>query len=215
MAQIGCDEGGCSGGFIFKYECEYYSWRGMLVGCRACSVLPFVAQTYFSGIVPVCYDIYFQRLNSETAVILPSSPTTVTGLKTATSLQKWWGLAKRHVFRQWPFLVNSTEGIFLVTKAVKTKRYAYCHSKGMQGQLAQIRVLGNIPAPQGNTRFAVPSSANRWEAIRNDLAFKLEDSEGKGMFTIFIEREACRMFALSDVSLKEAASRVWRYDLWF
>jgi hypothetical protein len=169
--------------------------------------------THQSGILPSCFDIYFQRLETETAVILPSSPTTVTGLKSPAPLQKWWGLAKRHAFRQWPYLINSTGGIFLVTKTVKTKRYAHCLSKGSPGQISQVRIHGNIPPPKGSTRFSIPSSTDKWEAVRNDLAFKLEDCEGKGTFTIFMERDSCCMFALTDAGLKEAASRVWRYVL--
>lgn len=43
------------------------------------------------------------------------------------------------------------------------------------------------------------------------MEFDLEDSGGKGEYTIFIERESCRMFALTEPPLKEEAARLWRY----
>jgi hypothetical protein len=41
------------------------------------------------------------------------------------------------------------------------------------------------------------------------MAFEMNDCGGKGGFTIFIEREASRMFALTDIALKEAAAGLW------
>src|SRR5271169_2967321 len=151
-----------------------------------------------SGMTPPSFDIYFQRLSTETAVILPSSPITVKGLRTRTALQKWWSQAKRHAFREWHYLINSPTGMFLVTKTIKTTRYAHCLSRGSPGQMSQIRVNGTITLPEGNTQFVLPGRHNQWLPIRNDLEFELEDSGGKESYTIFIERDASRMFALTD-----------------
>ena len=161
--------------------------------------------------IPPSFDVYFQRLSTETAIILPSSPTTITGLRTTAVLQKWWSQAKRHAFRTWPYLINSPTGIFLVTKTIKTTRYAHCLSRGTPGQMSQIRVNGTIALHQGSSQFVLPGPNTQWVPIRNDLEFELEDSGGKGDFTIFIEREASRLFALTDTTLKDAATRIWRY----
>jgi hypothetical protein len=160
--------------------------------------------------IPPSYDIYFQRLSTETAVILPSSPTTVTGLRNKSALQKWWSRAKRHAFREWDYLINSPTGMFVVTKTVKTTRYAHCLSRGSLGQISQIRVNGTIKLPQGSNQFKLPSRNNLWLPIRNDLEFELEDSEGGKGYTIFIEREAGCMFALTDNALKYEAAKLWR-----
>jgi len=161
--------------------------------------------------IPKSFDIYFQRLGAETAVILPSSPSTVTGLRDAAALQKWWSVAKRHAFRSWPYLVNSPTGIFLVTKTVQTKRYAHCLSKGTPGQVSQIRIHGEVKVAADNKNIEVPVTNTQWIAMRNDLEFELEDSGEKSDYTIFIEKEASRIFALSDIRLRDAAARVWRY----
>jgi hypothetical protein len=162
-----------------------------------------------SGMIPPSYDIYFQRLSTETAVILPSSPTTVTGLRNKSVLQKWWSQAKRHAFREWHYLINSPTGMFLVTKTIKTTRYAHCLSRGSPGQMSQIRVNGTI-TPHSSTQFELPGRNNQWLPVRNDLGFELEDSGGKESYTIFIEREASRMFALTDNTLKDEATKLWR-----
>jgi len=161
--------------------------------------------------VPQSFDIYFQRLGVETAVILPSSPTTVTGLRDPAALEKWWSEAKRHAFRDWPYLINSPTGIFLVTKTVQTKRYAHCFSKGTPGQVSQIRIHGDVTVPAGTKKIVLPAATTQWVPVRNDLEFELEDSGGKRNYTIFIERDASRMFALTDSRLRDAAARVWRY----
>jgi hypothetical protein len=161
--------------------------------------------------IPQSFDIYFQRLGTETAVILPSSPTTVTGLRDDAALEKWWSVAKRHAFRSWPYLINSPTGIFLVTKTVQTKRYAHCLSKGTPGQVSQIRIHGDVTVPAGSKKIVLPAATTQWVPVRNDLEFELEDSGGKSDYTIFIEREASRMFALTDTRLRDAAARAWKY----
>src|SRR5277367_633627 len=161
--------------------------------------------------IPQSFDIYFQRIGTETAVILPSSPTTVKGLRDVAALEKWWSVAKRHAFRSWPYLINSPTGIFLVTKTVQTKRYAHCLSKGTPGQVSQIRIHGEVTVPTGSKKIVLPAASTQWVPVRNDLEFELEDSGGKSDYTIFIEREASRMFALTDTRLRDAAARVWRY----
>jgi hypothetical protein len=168
---------------------------------------------FYSGTVPPSFDVYFQRLSTDTAVILPSSPTTVTCLRSTTTLQKWWSQAKRHAFRTWPYLINSPTGIFLVTKAVKTKHYAHCLSRGHPGQISQIRVQGAVTVRQGSSQIVLPAADTQWVPIRNDLEFEQEDSGGKGTYTIFIEREASRLFALTDTSLKDVAVKLWRRGL--
>jgi hypothetical protein len=163
-----------------------------------------------SGMIPPSYDIYFQRLSTETAVIFPSSPTTVTGLRNKSALQNWWSRAKRHAFREWYYLINSPTGMFVVTKTIKTTRYAHCLSRGSPGQISQIRVNGTITLPQDSNQFELLSRNNRWLPVRNDLEFELEDSERGKSYTIFIEREASRMFALTDNALKDEATKLWR-----
>jgi hypothetical protein len=157
------------------------------------------------------FDIYFQRLSNETAIILPSSPTTVTTLRLATELQKWWSEAKRHAFRTWSYLINSPTGIFLVTKTIKTNRYAHCLSKGIPGEVSQIRVNGSKIIPTHSTDLRLPRTGTSWVPVRNDLGFELEDSGEKDGYTIFIEREASRLFALTDPILKTEAEELWRY----
>src|SRR5271170_7698732 len=102
----------------------------MLVGSLAGHVSSFFLSSSIvdssSGMMAQsCFDIYFQRLSTEAAVILPSSPVTVNGLRSTTALQKWWSEAKRHAFRTWHYLINSPSGMFLVTKTIKTQRYAH------------------------------------------------------------------------------------------
>lgn len=76
--------------------------------------------------------------------------------------------------------------------------------------MSQIRVNGTITLPQGSTQFVLPSRNTQWLPVRNDLEFELEDSGGKASYTIFIEKEATRMFALTDNALKEEATKLWR-----
>ncbi len=165
-----------------------------------------------SGTMQPAFDIYFQRLASETAIILPSSPIKVTALRSPAVLQLWWAQAKRHAFRKWSYLINSPTGIFLVTKAIKTSRYAHCLSRGTPGEVSQIRVHGSKVMPTNSTDLKLPRSGTRWVPIRNDLGFELEDSGEKGAYTIFIERETSRLFALTDPSLKDEAQSLWRYQ---
>jgi hypothetical protein len=165
-----------------------------------------------SGTMQPAFDIYFQRLASETAIILSSSPANVTALRSPAVLQQWWAQAKRHAFRKWPYLINSPTGIFLVTKAIKTSRYAHCLSKGTPGEVSQIQVHGSKVMPTNSTDLKLPRSGTRWVPIRNDLGFELEDSGQKAAYTIFIERESSRLFALTDPSLKAEAEMLWRYQ---
>jgi len=164
-----------------------------------------------SGPIQPTFDIYFQRLTDETAIILPSSPITVNALRSPTVLQKWWSEAKRHAFRTWSYLINSPDGIFLVTKAIKTSRYAHCLSKGTPGEVSQIRVNGSKVMPTHSRDLRLPNKGTTWLPIRNDLGFELEDSGEKGAYTIFIEREASRLFALTDTIHKSDAEELWRY----
>ena len=97
-----------------------------------------------------------------------------------------------------------------MTKTIKTKHYAHCLSRGHPGQISQIRVHGTVTVRQGNSQFVLPASNTQWVPIRNDLEFEQEDSGGKGTYAIFIEREASRMFALTDASIKDVAAKLWR-----
>jgi len=106
--------------------------------------------------------------------------------------------------------MDSPTGIFLVTKTIQTKRYAHCLSRGSPGQISQIRVYGNTPATLGSSQFQLPTAASRIVPVRNDLGFDLEDSGDKGNYTIFIEREAVRFFALTAPTVKDAAAKLWR-----
>ena len=130
-------------------------------------------------------------------------------LRAAEPLRKWWSLAKRHAFRTWPYLVNSVTGFFLVTKAIKAERYARCFSDGAPGQVSQIRIYGTAPSSESPGQLSLSTKKTRWDPVRNDLEFKLHDMAGKGLYTLFIEREACRMFALTDPALKEEATKIW------
>ena len=162
---------------------------------------------------PPSYDIYFQRLSTETAILVPSSPGKITALRNAHShhLEQWWAQAKRHVFRSWSYLLNSPTGIFLVTKTVQTPRYALCLSKGAPGEVTAIRVHGERTIPQKTEDVILSTKGTQWLPIRNELAFEMEDSRGRGQYSIFIERDSSKMFALTDVSLKDAAEKLWKY----
>jgi hypothetical protein len=157
---------------------------------------------------PPSFDIVFQKQTSDTAVLIPSSPCAVQGLRTAPPLQQWWSLSKRNAFRTWSYLLNGT-GIFLVTKTVKAQRYASSLAKGSAAGETRIRVNGVVSVPVTTQQFALPAHGTQWVPIRNDMAFEMNDCGGKGGFTIFIEREASRMFALTDIALKEAAAGLW------
>lgn len=167
-----------------------------------------------SSTMPLSLDVFFQRTATEAAIILPSSPITVTGLQTEKPLQEWWAKAKRHAFRTWPYLINNPNGIFLVTRTVKTKRYARCLSKGNVGQWSQIRITGKDVA-QGETKVALSAEGTQWMSIHNDLGLEIEDSGGKAMYTVFIERAATRMFALTEPDLRSEAEKLWRFKIQF
>lgn len=160
--------------------------------------------------MPPGLDVFFQRTSPETAVILPSSPITITTLQSPKPLQEWWAKAKRHAFRTWPYLINSPTGIFLVTKTVKAQRYAHCLSKGLPGQWSQIRISGKGLA-EGSGQASLTAPGTQWMSIHNDLGLELEDAGGKGLYTIFIERAATRLFALTEHDLTTEAAKLWRY----
>jgi len=143
------------------------------------------------------------------AIILPSAPLTIVSLRDAEPLRKWWSLAKRYAFRTWPYLINSITGIFLVTKAIKAERYAHCLSQGSPGQISQIRLYGTAPSPESAGQISLSTKKTLWVPVRNDLEFDVQDVSGKGLYTLFIEREACRMFALTDTALKAEATKIW------
>jgi hypothetical protein len=134
----------------------------------------------------------------------------VTGLRSEKekTVQQWWTEAKRHAFRTWPYLINSPTGIFLVTKAVKTPRYAHCFSKGTPGQFSQIRIMSE--SPPSSATSALAAAGTKWVAVQNDLRFELEDSAEKSPYTIFIERASTRMFLLTDSNLMSEATKLWR-----
>ena len=130
-------------------------------------------------------------------------------LRDPEPLRKWWSLAKRNAFRTWPYLVDSITGIFLVTKAIKAERYARCLSDGSPGQISQIRIYGTAPSADSPGQISLSTKKARWAPVRNDLEFDVQDLSGKGLYTLFIEREACRMFALSDTALRAEATKIW------
>jgi hypothetical protein len=164
---------------------------------------------------PFGFDLYFNRLSSDIAVLVPSSPCTIVGLRAAANLhlELWWKIAKRHAFRQWPILLDTSIGVFLVTKCVKTDRLAQCLTRGAQGSITQIRIEGLAAIPQLD-QIVLPTAGTRWSVgARNDLHFEIHpELEGED-YTIFIERYACRMFNLTDPVLREAAVRLWKYIL--
>jgi hypothetical protein len=145
---------------------------------------------------------------------MPGSPTTITGLRSAAkhTVEQWWSQAKRHAFRTWSYLLNSTSGIFLVTKTVKTARFAQCLSGGDRGEVSQIRIHGMNRIPSRNEELELPIQGTQWIPLRNELDLDFHDSNGRAEFTIFIERDASQMFTLSDVTLKDAAQKLWKYD---
>ena len=59
----------------------------------------------------------------------------------------------------------------------------------------------------------LPVQGTNWAFVRNDLGFEVQDSGGTTEYAIFIEREASRMYLLSDVGLRDAANRLWTYNL--
>lgn len=98
-----------------------------------------------------------------------------------------------------------------MTKAIKTNRYAHCLSKGTPGEVSQIRVAGSKAMPTHSTDLSLARAGTLWVPIRNDLGFEIEESAEKTAYTIFIEREASRFFALTDPILKVEAENLWRY----
>lgn len=158
------------------------------------------------------FDIFFQRLAEDTALCMPGSPTTIIGLRSAAkhTIEQWWSQAKRHAFRTWPYLLNSTSGIFLVTKTVKTARFVQCFSGGNRGEVSQIRIHGMQRIPSRNEELDLQIQGTQWFPLRNELDLDLYDSDGRSEYTIFMERDASQMFTLSDNTLKEAAQKLWK-----
>jgi hypothetical protein len=135
------------------------------------------------------------------------------GLRAAASLHiaQWWRLAKRHAFRQWSYLLNSSSGIFLVTRCLKTKRLAQCLTKGAQGSITQIHVAG-LGIPQDDHVVVLPTNWTRWTlGARNELNFEIHPELDDEDYTIFIEMDASSMFVLANPILREVALRLWRY----
>ena len=157
------------------------------------------------------FDIYFHRLATHVAVLVPSFPCTIVGLRTAGRhvLEQWWSLAKRHAFRKWQYLLNNQTGIFLVTKCVKTRRYAQCCSKGLPQEMSHLQIYGMNSIPRSNENVQLPVNGTTWQVSRNELGFSIHDSGGDAQFTIFIERDASRMFNLTDPAIRDAAQRLW------
>ena len=159
------------------------------------------------------FEIYFQQLGTNVAILMPSSPCKIVGLHPAArhALEQWWSHAKRHVFRSWPHLINSPTGVFLVTKCVKTVRYAQCLSKAPRGSIAQIHIHGMQNIPRTNDEIKLPASGTNWLIVRNDLEFSIQEAGGNAEHTVFIERETSRLFTLTEAKIKEAAQKLWTY----
>jgi len=157
------------------------------------------------------FDIFFQQLASEVAILVPSSPCKIIGLRPAAryALEQWWSHAKRHVFRSWAYLINSHTGIFLVTKCVKTQRYAQCLSKAPRGSIAQIHIHGMQNIPRSNDDIKLPAGGTNWQVVRDQLEFSIQEAGGNTEHTVFIEREASRLFLLADPKIKDAAQKLW------
>lgn len=151
---------------------------------------------------------------TDLAILVPSSPCKIHGLRPhgKHTLEQWWNLALRYAFRTWDHLIDLPTGIFLVTKCVRTHRYAHALSKGTQGQAAQLHIHGAV-TPAGRDTVNLPVQGTNWAFVRNDLGFEVQDSGGTTEYAIFIEREASRMYRLSDVGLRDAANRLWTYNL--
>ena len=144
-------------------------------------------------------------------MLIPSSPCKIHGLRPGgkDAIDRWWQLALRYAFRAWQHLIDSPAGIFLVTKCLRTRRYAQALSKGGQGQNTQLHIHGTVhPCPAG-AALNLPFAGTNWSLARNDLGFEIQDSGGMAEFTIFIERNASRMYRLSDVGLRDGAQRLW------
>lgn len=159
------------------------------------------------------FDVYFQRLATDLAIIVPSSPCKIHGLRPhgKRALEQWWALAIRYAFRTWEHLIDLPTGIFLVTKCLRTHRYAHALSKGTQGQSAQLHIHGAV-APGANAgQVNLPVQNTGWAFVKNELGFEIQDSGGTTEFSIFIERDASRMYRLSDVGLRDAAQRLWTF----
>jgi hypothetical protein len=159
------------------------------------------------------FEIYFQRLAQEVAIMIPSSPSTIIGFRPAAQLaiEQWWSQAKRNAFRTWSHLINSQTGIFLVTKAVKTKRVAQCLSSGQRGQQTHIHVHGLLNIPRSNHEVELTSNGTTWTCTRNDMEFTILEAEERKEYTVFIERASSRMFLLTE-ALKAAAQNLWTYE---
>lgn len=159
------------------------------------------------------FDVFFERTGSSNtaAIIMPSSPTTSHGLRSAARhhIEQWWALAKRYAFRTWPYLLNAPTGIFLVTKTIKTTKYSCGLSKGNPGERSVIHINGSVRYPHNHNDLNIPSQGTHWQPVVNQLNMELHDSQGKVHFTIFMEREASRMYNLTDPSLKDAAHKLW------
>jgi hypothetical protein len=158
------------------------------------------------------FEIYFQRLAQEVAVMIPSAPATIIGFRPAAQLaiEQWWSQAKRNAFRTWSHLINSDTGIFIVTKAIRTKRVAQCLSSGERGQQTHIHVHGLLNIPRSNAEVKLPSSGTTWTCTRNDMQFKVLQADENKQYTVFIERASSRMFLLTD-ALRTAARNLWEY----
>jgi hypothetical protein len=144
--------------------------------------------------------------------MIPSSPSTIIGFRPAAQLaiEQWWSQAKRNAFRTWSHLINSQTGIFLVTKAVKTKRVAQCLSSGQRGQQTHIHVHGMLNIPRSNHEVQLTSTGTTWTCTRNDMEFTILEAEERKEYTVFIERASSRMFLLTE-GLKAAAQNLWAY----
>ena len=176
------------------------------------SRLPFLENVVNCSNEPLAFDIWFHRQASDVAFLMPSSPCTIVGLRPSHRhhLEQWWELAKRTIYHTWPYLIDCRTGVFLVTKCVKTKRYASCISRGARGQMSQIQVRGMAAAPTQDN-IDLPARGTQWVVLRNDLGFQVREAAGDLQYTIFIERDASRLFNLAEPNLRAAAQVLWGY----
>ena len=84
-------------------------------------------------------------------------------------------------------------------------------SKGTQGQAAQLHVHGAVTPGANPGEVNLPVQGTNWAFVKNELGFEVQDSGGAAEFTIFIEREATRMYRVSDVGIRDAAQRLWTF----
>jgi hypothetical protein len=76
--------------------------------------------------------------------------------------------------------------------------------------MAQLQIHGMSDIPQSED-IDLPVNGTMWQLMRNELGFEIHDSGRNPPYTIFIERDACRMFSVTDLGLRDAAQRLWKW----